>query len=216
VEQTYQLSSLLKESSAEIGVPLNANQVQLFMAYLQQLQLWNRSVNLTGITSDEQIIIKHFVDSLAVLKIDDIRIGSRLLDVGTGAGFPGIPLKIARPDLNVCLVEPVRKKSSFLRFIVGLLRLERVDIFEETLEQFMIKHPPDGLFDYITTRALKFDVILEKGARLLRDKGKTILFSSQPIIESDLLGSWLLTNEYEFDLPCGYGQRVISTVSPSS
>jgi 16S rRNA (guanine527-N7)-methyltransferase len=103
------------------------------MVYLEQLQLWNQSFNLTSITLADEIIIKHFVDSLAALRADDIRVGARLLDVGTGAGFPGIPLKIARLDLNITLVEPARKKSSFLRFIIGLLRLENINLFDGTL-----------------------------------------------------------------------------------
>src|SRR5574338_1509745 len=118
---------LLQESSTEIGVPLSSEQVQRFMIYLRQLQFWNQSFNLTSISLDDEIIIKHFVDSLAALRAD-IKIGARLLDVGTGAGFPGIPLKIARLDLNITLIEPASKKSSFLRFIIGLLRLENVDI----------------------------------------------------------------------------------------
>ena len=92
------------------------------MVYLEQLQLWNQSFNLTSITLDDEIIIKHFVDSLAALKADEIMVGASLLDVGTGAGFPGIPLKIARLDLNITLVEPAKKKSAFLHFIVGLHR----------------------------------------------------------------------------------------------
>ena len=216
VEQATSPSLLLQESSEEIGVPLSTAQVQQFMVYLKQLQLWNQSFNLTSITLDDEIIIKHFVDSLAALRAGDIRPRSKLLDVGTGAGFPGIPLKIARLDLNITLVEPARKKSSFLHFIIGLLRLESVDIFDGTLERFLNECQPHGSFDYLTTRALKHDVILQDGARLLREGGKVILYSSQPINQSDLPSNWLLISEYTFQLQKGYGQRAISIVIPSS
>ena len=216
MEQASLPSLLLQESSAEIGVPLNTKQVQLFMLYLKQLQLWNQSFNLTSITLDDEIIIKHFVDSLAALRAEDIMVGSRLLDIGTGAGFPGIPLKIARPDLNVTLVEPARKKSSFLYFIIGLLRLENVDIFNGTIETFLDERLSYGSFDYLATRALKYDVILRDGTRLLRQGGKAILYSSQPIARSDLSSSWLLMSEQIFQLQKGYGQRVISIVTPLS
>lgn len=186
------------------------------MVYLKQLQLWNQSFNLTSITLDDEIIIKHFVDSLAALRADDIRPGSNLLDVGTGAGFPGVPLKIARPDLNITLVEPARKKSSFLHFIIGLLRVESVDIFDGTLESFLNERLPCGSFDYLTTRALKHDLILDNGTRLLRQGGKAILYSSRPINRSDLSSNWLLMSEYAFQLQKGYGQRVISIVIPAS
>ena len=216
MEQATSPSLLLQESSEEIGVPLSTAQVQQFMVYLKQLQLWNQSFNLTSITLDDEIIIKHFVDSLAALRAGDIRPRSKLLDVGTGAGFPGIPLKIARLDLNVTLVEPARKKSSFLHFIIGLLRLESVDIFDGTLERFLNECQPHGSFDYLTTRALKHDVVLQDGVRLLREGGKVILYSSQPINQSDLPSNWLLISEYTFQLQKGYGQRAISIVIPSS
>jgi 16S rRNA (guanine527-N7)-methyltransferase len=216
VEQATSPSLLLQESSEEIGVPLSTAQVQQFMVYLKQLQLWNQSFNLTSITLDDEIIIKHFVDSLAALRAGDIRPRSKLLDVGTGAGFPGIPLKIARLDLSITLVEPARKKSSFLHFIIGLLRLENVDIFDGTLERFLNECQPHGSFDYLTTRALKHDVILQDGVRLLREGGKVILYSSQPINQSDLPSNWLLISEYTFQLQKGYGQRAISIVIPSS
>lgn len=216
MEQTSSASLFLKENSAQIGVPLSAEQIQQFMVYLKQLQLWNQSFNLTNITIDDEIIIKHFVDSLAALKADDFKVGARLLDVGTGAGFPGIPLKIARLDLNITLVEPVKKKSSFLYFIIGLLRLENVDVFDGTLERFVKERLPYGSFDYLTTRALRHDLILQDGMRLLRQGGKALLYSSQPINQSDLSSTWLLISAYTFQLQKGYGQRVISVVQPSA
>jgi len=215
VEHSSSPSSLLQESSAEIGVPLSTEQVQQFMVYLEQLQLWNQSFNLTSITSNDEIIIKHFVDSLAALRADDVKVGARFLDVGTGAGFPGIPLKIARLDIHMTLVEPATKKVSFLRFIIGLLRLENVDIFDGTLERFMNERLPHGKFDYLATRALKHDLILHDGTRLLRQGGKAILYSSQPISPSDISSNWSLTGEYSFQLQKGYGQRVVSLVTPS-
>lgn len=216
MEHTNSLSSLLQESSAEIGIALSNEQVHRFMVYLKQLQLWNQSFNLTSITLDDEIIIKHFVDSLAAIKVESIKVGARLLDVGTGAGFPGIPLKIARLDLNLTLVEPARKKTSFLRFIIGLLRLENVEVFDGTLEDFLNKRLFYGSFDYLTTRALKHDLVLDYGKKLLRQGGKAILYSSQPIKPSYLLPNWSLTSEYTFQLQKGYGQRVISTVIPSA
>lgn len=186
------------------------------MAYLEQLQAWNRSFNLTGITSGKEIVIKHFIDSLAALPASNMRIDSTLLDVGTGAGFPGIPLKIVRPDLSLSLVEPSHKKCSFLRFIVGFLHLQKVDIFNGTFDRYIAAPPPPTAFDYITTRALKSDVILNDGFKLLQQDGKAILYSSQSIHNSVWSQNWTLTSEYLFNLPEGYGQRVVSIFSISS
>jgi 16S rRNA (guanine527-N7)-methyltransferase len=215
VEQSSSPSLLLQESSAEIGVPLSAEQVRHFMVYLEQLQIWNQSFNLTRITLIDEIIIKHFVDSLAALQAEDVKVGARFLDVGTGAGFPGIPLKLARLDMHMTLVEPVAKKVSFLRFIIGLLQLENIDIFSGTLERFINERMPYRSFDYLATRALKHGLILKDGQKLLRQGGKAILFSSQPIPLSDLSSNWSLLREHTFQLQNGYGQRVISIVMPS-
>ena len=185
------------------------------MTYLEHLRVWNRSLNLTSITLDEAIIIKHFIDSLAGLRAETVKHGARLLDVGTGAGFPGIPLRIARQDLNVTLIEPIQKKISFLHFIVGLLRLERVKIFYGTLEQFIMKNDSDQTFDYITTRALKHDFVLREGSRLLATGGKIILYSSNPINPLELGNNWSIGAEYLVDLPREFGQRVISILSTS-
>ncbi len=213
MEQESSLSVLLQESSAEIGVPLNNDHVQLFMVYLQQLQTWNRSFNLTRITVNEEIVIKHFVDSLAALKALDIEAGSQLLDVGTGAGFPGIPLKIVRSDLHITLLEPARKKSSFLHFVVGLLRLEKVDIFDDTLDRFIRAHKVEKSFDYITTRALNTELIFLEGTKVVRQGGKAIVYSSQSIENPQSFTDWQLMNEHLFDLPRKYGHRTISIFS---
>jgi len=213
VEQTDHLPSLLKKYSAEIGVSLQIDQIRQFVIYLEQLRVWNRTVNLTNITLDEEIIIKHFIDSLAALKAEEIGYGAKLLDIGTGAGFPGIPLRIARQDLNITLIEPAQKKISFLHFIVGLLRLERVKIFHGTLEQFIAKTASDQIFDYITTRALKYDFILKKCSRLLARGGKSILYLSHPVNKLELGKDWSIVAEYTLNLPEGHGPRVITTLS---
>lgn len=185
------------------------------MTYLQELQTWNRSINLTGINSGEEIVIKHFVDSLACLTIEEIKHGANLLDVGTGAGFPGIPLKLVRRDMNVTLIEPVQKKVSFLYFIVGLLRLERVKIFYGTLEQFMAHGQFDHPFDYVTTRALKYNVLLQNGPSLVTDRGRAILYLSHPINRVELSNHWSVVTEQEFDLPMNFGRRSITILSIS-
>lgn len=215
MEQNDRLSSLLKDCSAEIGVQLEADQLRQFMIYLEQLHVWNQSVNLTSITADEEIVIKHFVDSLAALKAEAIRPGARLLDVGTGAGFPGLPLRIARQDLNVTLIEPSQKKISFLHSIVGQLRLEKVKIFYGTLERFMMERFSEQPFDYITTRALKYDFILRNSSRLLASGGKIMLYSSQRIDRMELGRDWSILSEHMFDLPRGFGRRVVSILSAS-
>ena len=186
-----------------------------FMMYLDQLLLWNRSVNLTSITVDKDIVIKHFVDSLAGLTVEEINSGARVLDIGTGAGFPGIPLKIVRDDLRLTLVEPVKKKVSFLYSIVGLLNLQQVEIFHGTFEQFMDNPQSLYSFDYMTTRALRYDSILCKGHSLLSEDGKAMIYSTHSLDHSIFRGEWSLVAERRFELPLGLGARVISILGHS-
>ena len=102
----------------------------------QAASIWNQSFNLTSITLDNEIIIKHFVDSLAALRADDIKKGPGCLMSEQELDSLEFLLKIARLDYIITLVEPSKKKSAFLHFIIGLLRLENVDIFDGTLERF--------------------------------------------------------------------------------
>lgn len=213
MEQLSDIHSLLHTCSNGIGISLESEQIRLFLLYLRELQIWNRSFNLTGITTDEGIVIKHFVDSLAALTVEPIHQNARLLDVGTGAGFPGIPLKIARPDLSITLVEPSKKKSSFLRFMTGRLQLLHTTLFAGTFAQYLQQHPTDQPFDYITTRALKQEIILQESAPVLSQNGKAILYSSQPINQNDLDPTWQVVQSRIFQLPREHGQRVISILS---
>jgi 16S rRNA (guanine527-N7)-methyltransferase len=108
----------LREGALQLGVTLSAEMGEQFFAFSEQLQKWNRKINLTAITDSEEILEKHFLDSLAPLPT--MR-GGTLLDLGTGAGFPGIPLKLARPDLAVTLVDSSVRKVAFLKSALLML-----------------------------------------------------------------------------------------------
>ncbi|MEW6215889.1 MAG: 16S rRNA (guanine(527)-N(7))-methyltransferase RsmG, partial [Nitrospirota bacterium] len=108
----------------EFGYVPEMEQLSAFMTYLSELKRWNKAYNLTSLSKDEDIIIKHFLDSLLYLKaIPDGEI--KIADVGSGAGFPGIPLKIIRPEIEMYLIEPSRKKSAFLRHIIRQVGLKK-------------------------------------------------------------------------------------------
>ncbi|MCA1958189.1 MAG: 16S rRNA (guanine(527)-N(7))-methyltransferase RsmG [Nitrospira sp.] len=209
MEQNSSLSTLLERCSQEIGVSLQSEQVNQLLVHFDQLKMWSQSVNLTSIRDDREIIVKHFVDSLACLSVEPIKNGAWLLDVGTGAGFPGIPLKIVRDDLRVTLVEPVKKKVSFLLSVIGILHLKQISVFCGTLRQFIAQSEPFHQFDYITTRALKPDEIFEQGKRLLVNHGKVVLYLTKPF-DQLAYPEWILAEEREFDLPMKFGRRVIS------
>ena len=124
------------------------------MRYLTHLIEWNKTINLTSITNPEEIIVKHFVDSLASLASTSFPQNCMVLDIGSGGGFPGIPLRIMRSDIRLILVEPVQKKCSFLNSVIGLLQLQNVATFNGTIEQYA-RSQARSIIDMIVIRALK-------------------------------------------------------------
>jgi len=194
---------------------LTADQSSKFMIYLKQLKEWNKTTNLTSIVKDEEVVIKHFIDSIAAIKAEDFIDGSLIFDIGSGAGFPGIPIKILRPDLRLVLVEPSKKKSSFLRYIIGLLKLSDVDVFEGSLEQLADNFINRELASYIVARGIKFEFIIDLSRALLTTHGRILLFLSTSIDRSRIDSRAIIENEYSFDLPIGYGTRVITSLSLS-
>lgn len=186
------------------------------MIYLIQLKEWNKTTNLTSIVKDEEIVVKHFIDSIATINTQHFTNGSLIFDIGSGAGFPGIPLKIIRPDLRFVLIEPSKKKVSFLRYIVGLLKLEHIDIFEGTIESLAHNFSGRESANYLIARAIKFDFILDLSQFLLTECGGVILLLSTFIDKTKLPKNSTIVKEYPFDLPLGYGARVITCLSVSS
>lgn len=109
------MKNLLKEQCDEFGIDLSDKQIKQFTDYYDLLIEWNKKINLTRITEPEEVVTKHFADSLTLLKYCDIPKGARIIDVGTGAGFPGIPLKIARSDIELTLLDSLNKRLTFLK-----------------------------------------------------------------------------------------------------
>ena len=111
----------LQQTLHQHGFPLEPVQLDQFVTYWRELKRWNSRMNLTSIRGDREIIIKHFLDSLSMLQYFGIKPGDAVIDIGTGAGFPGMPIKIYIPDIKLVLVEPSSKKVSFLRFLISQL-----------------------------------------------------------------------------------------------
>jgi len=155
------LEFILKEGAREIGVLLNQKMIQMFMIYLKELKEWNRKVNLTSLRSDTNIIIKHFIDSLSLVPY--LPSATNLLDLGSGAGFPGIPINIVRPFLNVSLLEAKRKKVNFQRHLIRLLGLTEVRTIQARAENMKYESGSHLCFDIVTSRAFSS---LEKFLRL--------------------------------------------------
>ena len=145
---------LLKSSAASVGVELNDIQIQQFIKYHEILVEWNSFMNLTGITEYEEVVQKHFVDSLVLCKAIDVDQVSNLIDIGTGAGFPGIPLKIAYPYLNVTLLDSLQKRIKFLDEVVMQLGLHDVERIHGRAEDFAKPSMKRESYDVCVSRAV--------------------------------------------------------------
>lgn len=139
----------LKEGSAELGIILSPQQLASFTIYADELCKWNRKINLTSITLPEEIAVKHFIDSLTLLKYAVI--SGELLDIGSGGGFPGIPLKIVSPGTRVVSVDAVEKKINFQRHIVRTLALEGFSAQHSRVENLFPQY--EDFFNHIVSRA---------------------------------------------------------------
>ena len=127
--------------------------LQQFLRYRQELLDWNTRMNLTAITDPGEVLIKHFLDSLSLLIVYD-RPGTRLLDIGAGAGFPGLPLKIVRPDWQVVLLEATAKKVTFLQHVIETFQLEDIIAVQGRAEELAHKQEYRAAFDLVTARAV--------------------------------------------------------------
>jgi len=185
-------AEVLKKGIIELGLTPSKEQINAFMTYLSELKKWNKAYNLTGLKKDEDIIIKHFLDSLLYLKaipvgIDSYRDGEiRFADVGSGAGFPGIPIKIMRQEINMYLIEPSRKKSAFLRHMIRRLELKQIEVIEKRIEEIKVNKELPLLVDVVVTRAL-FSIkdFLKKASHIVRQGGIFIL-NKGPKVEEEL------------------------------
>jgi 16S rRNA (guanine527-N7)-methyltransferase len=146
----------LKEGVQQLlGLTLTQQQLQAFSIYHEELVSWNKRFNLTAITDPEGILIRHFLDSLScLLAIRDTGPEQRLMDIGSGAGFPGLPLKVVRPEMHVTLLEATGKKADFIQHIVNLLDLRGVTVLHARAEQTGQDPLHREAYDWVTARAV--------------------------------------------------------------
>ncbi len=163
------------------GLTLSEEQREQFVRYREELLDWNTRVNLTAITNPEEVQVKHFLDSLSLLLVYD-KPQTRLLDIGTGAGFPGLALKIVRPEWQVVLLEATGKKVTFLRHVIDTLHLTGVEVVHGRAEELAHKPQYRATFDVVTARAVAaLPTLLEYSAPFCRVGGEIILFKKGDI-----------------------------------
>lgn len=171
---------LIRSGIEELGIQYTELQIDAFKTYLEELKKWNRAYNLSGLKTDSEIIIKHFLDSLLFSKVLPENVQT-VADIGSGAGFPGIPIKIVKPSLKVFLIEPTKKKAVFLRHICNRLDLHNIEIIDKRVEDIK------GLkVDAAVTRALfSISDFIDKTQDILKENGILIL-SKGPRLDEEL------------------------------
>lgn len=165
-----------------ISITLTQKQIDQFYDYMHLLLEWNEKINLTAITKPEEIILKHFIDS--IIPIKEIKENSKIVDVGTGAGFPGIPLKIARPDLKITLVDSLNKRISFLDEVIHQLQLKEIEAIHARVEEFGKDKKRRENFDIATSRAVaNMSVLVEYLLPLVKVGGHCMILKGSSIEE---------------------------------
>jgi 16S rRNA (guanine527-N7)-methyltransferase len=164
----------LSEGAVAVGVPLGKAELDLFALYHRELLLWNQRINLVSQQTSRDIVIRHFVDSLTPAPWIE-RPEGLLIDIGSGGGFPGIPLRIALPNMHLTLVESSRKKTSFLSHIVRTLKLDNVTIIKERVAALIGEAACAGAFDTVISRAVfKLPELLRMASFFLKPEGLLI------------------------------------------
>lgn len=146
--------NLLKKKMEEIHVELDDRKIEQFHRFYELLIEWNKVMNLTGITEYEEIVEKHFVDSLSIVKVLDLNKVDKILDIGTGAGFPGIPLKIVFPHLNMVLLDSLNKRIRFLDEVIRESGFSGIYTIHGRAEEFARKEEYREQFDVCVSRAV--------------------------------------------------------------
>ena len=175
---------MLIKKAREISINIDESEANNFFEYMEELIRWNEKVNLTAITKPEEIITKHFIDSLTIEKY--IPKNASIIDVGTGAGFPGIPIKILKPETKITLLDSLNKRIIFLEKIIAKLRLTNIFAVHGRAEELGREEEHRETFDIATSRAVAgLNGLLEYMAPFVKVNGKIICMKG-PKIEEEL------------------------------
>lgn len=202
------------EELKKINIEPTEEQLEQLNKYYELLIEYNKVMNLTGITEKDQVYLKHFYDSLTIIKVIDLNTEETLCDIGTGAGFPGIVLKILFPNLKITLIDSLNKRIEFLKIVIKELNLKNIEALHERAEEYAIKNKEK--FDVVTSRAVApLNILLELSIPLLKINKYFISYKgniSREIIESKNALKQLdsiIEKIEEFELPKENSTRTI-------
>ena len=148
------MENKFEQQLQQLNIQLNEVQKEQFHRYYELLVEWNKVMNLTGITEYDEVVMKHFVDSLSIVKVNGFDNVTSIIDVGTGAGFPGIPLKIVFPEIKITLLDSLNKRIRFLNAVIDELELENIETIHGRAEDFSKKEDYREQYDLCVSRAV--------------------------------------------------------------
>ena len=192
---------------------LSSSQISQLLAYLDLLLRWNGKINLTSIRTEEECVSRHFGESLYLAR--SVKLQGNLLDIGSGAGFPGLALRIAFPDLATTLLEPVAKKRAFLKEVARVCCMSKVEVRPERLGDFS-RQCQDATFDTITARAVgHFDLLVPEAINLLKPDGRICLWVGHNQGQSLLEASERMQWGAPIAMPIGLEREIwVGTIKP--
>lgn len=203
-----------KEELKKINITLTNNQLEQLEKYYEMLVEYNKVMNLTGITDHDQVFLKHFYDSLTLSKIIDLTQEETLCDIGTGAGFPGLVIKICFPNLKVVLLDSLNKRTKFLSDVINELKLDNIEVVHTRAEEYALKNR--NKFDVTTARAVAhLSTLLEYSIPMTKQNKYFIALKAnvdEEIKEIDNALKCLNTKieeKIEFNLPIENSNRTI-------
>ena len=180
--QLKEFEKIFQNYLSKINIMLKEEQILMFYKYMNLLLEENEKINLTAIVAPEEVILKHFIDCLTIEKY--LKKGQKIIDVGTGAGFPGIPLKIAREDLDITLVDSINKRLKFLNKIIKELNLKKIETIHSRAEELGKDKRYRESFDIATSRAVaNLSTLSEYLIPFVRQKGKCICMKGSSVEE---------------------------------
>ena len=192
-----------------LGIDLTEKQIQQFISYYEKLVEWNEMMNLTAITEYDEVMKKHFIDSMTLIKAFDVNQSASVIDVGTGAGFPGLVLKIAFPNFKITLLDSLNKRIQFLNEVIGNLGLDGVETIHGRAEDFAKPGKLREKYDLCVSRAVaNLSTLSEYCLPFVKEKGLFISYKSEKVqdemVKADKAISILggkIEKQVEFTLP---------------